>query len=115
MNRRSALEILFTNQEAGLVSDDEEEDHIDEETDEDDETELYYNELDVAEAEMLEAELLGSSSNRIIENVGEVPPEKRKRGRPRNNPQPINLHTVMANDSASKYFLYHFFLNQVKN
>jgi len=91
MNRSSALSIIFCNDEAGHVGGDEPEDCVEEDSDSDDEIEVDYAQLDVAEAIKLEEQLMGTSPTQhldslelVIEEAG--PAQKRKRGRPKKNP-----------------------------
>jgi hypothetical protein len=90
MNRSSALSIIFRNDEAGHVSGDEQEDCV-EDSDSDDEIQVDYAQLDVAEAIILEEQLMGASPTQhldslqlVVEEAG--PAQKRKRGRPKKNP-----------------------------
>jgi len=73
MNRSSALNILFSNEGAGMVSDDEPEDHVEEDSDCNDEIEVNYADLDVAEAISLELDLIRAYSTQphlIAEEAG---------------------------------------------
>jgi len=77
-----------------MVSDDEPEDHVEEDSDcndEEDSVEVNYADFDVAEAISLELDLIGASSTQpqlIAEEAGPAP--KKKRGRPKKNPRPVN-------------------------
>ncbi len=104
MNRSSALNILFSNEGAGMVSDDEPEDHVEEDSDCNDEIEVNYADLDVAEAISLELDLIRAYSTQphlIAEEAGPAP--KKKRGRPKKNPGPVNsalaVHCVDTENS----------------
>ncbi len=86
MNRRSALDVIFNEEEAGQVSDDELSDQCEEESDYEDE--INYSELavDINHALDLEQDLLAVTSCTAM--ARQEPEGAKKRGRPRKNPPP---------------------------
>jgi len=115
MNRLSALNVIFNEEEAGQVSDDELSDECEESSDYEDE--IDYSELtaDMILALDLERDLLAPtpSAETEIEATQEItnriePPAKRGRGRPRKNIPPDSSATVntRATNLTSKiYFI----------
>ena len=115
MNRRSALNVIFDEEEAGQVNDDELSDECEESSDYEDE--IDYSELtaDMIVALDLERDLLASthSAEMQIEATQEItnsiePPAKRGRGRPRKNipsTSSANINTRATNLNSKKNFL----------
>ncbi len=100
MNRRSVLNIIFDDEEAGQVSDDELSDECEEGSDYEDEIDYSTLNIDMIRALDLEQDLLASSSSMLLPveppPTPEAPP-KQRRGRPLKNKDPPLLNSSVPN------------------
>jgi hypothetical protein len=98
MNRRSVLNIIFDDEEAGQLSDDELSDECEKGSDYEDEIDYSTLNIDMVRALDLEQDLLASSSSMLLpvepSPTPEAPP-KRKLGRPlKNKDPPLSSYSV---------------------
>ncbi len=97
MNRSSALSIIFCNDEAGHVGGDEPEDCVEEDSDSDDEIEVDYAQLDVAEAIKLEEQLMGTSPTQHLDSL-ELVVQRKKESAADQRKTPLLLHQLFLID-----------------